>query len=50
MYLPFFNIGSQRVLEKCGFTLEGRERKAGYLYGKKYDRFLYGLLIEEYNV
>jgi RimJ/RimL family protein N-acetyltransferase len=42
------NIGSQRVLEKCGFTLEGRERKANYLAGKRHDRLIYGLLIEEY--
>jgi len=42
------NIGSQRVLEKCGFTLEGRERKAQYFAGKRYDRLMYGLLVEEY--
>jgi len=42
------NIGSQRVLEKCGFTLEGRERKARYFAGKRYDRFIYGLLVEDY--
>ena len=42
------NIGSQRVLEKCGFTLEGRERKAKYLAGKWHDSLIYGLLIEEY--
>jgi RimJ/RimL family protein N-acetyltransferase len=43
------NIGSQRVLEKCGFTLEGRERKAKYFLGKRHDRLIYGLLREEYN-
>lgn len=42
------NIGSQRVLEKCGFTLEGRERKAKYFAGKRHDRLIYGLLAEEY--
>ena len=42
------NIGSQRVLEKCGFALEGRERKAEYLRGKRYDRLMYGLLAEEF--
>ena len=42
------NIGSQRVLEKCGFTLEGRERKAEYFGGKRYDRLMYGLLSDEY--
>ena len=43
------NIGSQRVLEKCGFTLEGRERKAEYFGGKRYDRLIYGLLSDEFN-
>ena len=43
------NIGSQRVLEKCGFKLEGRERKAEYLHGKRYDRLMYGLLADEFT-
>ena len=43
------NIGSQRVLEKCGFVLEGRERKAEYFGGKRYDRLIYGLLSGEYK-
>jgi len=42
------NIGSQRVLEKCGFTLEGRERKAEYFAGKRHDRLIYGLLVAEF--
>jgi RimJ/RimL family protein N-acetyltransferase len=42
------NIGAQKVLEKCGFTLEGRERKAKYFGGKRHDRLIYGLLVEEY--
>lgn len=42
------NVGAQRVLECCGFTLEGRERRAVYLNGKKYDRLCYGILAEEY--
>jgi RimJ/RimL family protein N-acetyltransferase len=42
------NIGSQRVLEKCGFVLEGRERKARYFAQKRYDRLIYGLLRDEY--
>ena len=40
--------GEKVYLEKCGFTLEGRERKANYLVGKRHDRLIYGLLIEEY--
>jgi len=42
------NISSQRVLEKCGFTLEGCERKAKYFAGKRHDRLIYGLLADEY--
>lgn len=42
------NIGMQRVLSRCGFWQEGRERKAVYLNGTKYDRLNYGILKEEY--
>ncbi len=42
------NIGAQKALEKCGFTLEGRERKARYLNGSMHDRLTYGILKEEY--
>ena len=43
------NISAQKVLEQTGFKLEGRERKAVYFGGKRYDKINYGLLIEEYN-
>ena len=42
------NIGAQKVIERCGMTLEGRERKAVYLNGNKYDKLNYGILKEEY--
>ena len=42
------NISAQKSLEGIGFTLEGRERKAVYFGGKRYDRLIYGLLAEEY--
>ena len=42
------NISAQKSLEKSGFILEGRERKAEYFGGKRYDRLIYGLLAEEY--
>lgn len=41
-----FNTGMQRVLEKCGFVLEGRERQAVYIGGQRWDRLIYGLLRE----
>lgn len=43
------NIGAQKVLESVGFILEGKERKAEYFAGRKWDRFDYAILIEEYN-
>lgn len=43
------NIGAQQCLNKLGFTLEGRERKAVYFAGRKWDRLNYGILREEYN-
>ena len=43
------NIGAQKSLEKCGFILEGIERKSVYLNGKKYDRLCYAILDEEYK-
>jgi len=43
------NISAQKSLEKLGFKLEGIERKAVYFGGKRYDRFNYGILAEDYN-
>lgn len=43
------NKAAQKALEKVGFILEGRERKAIYLNGNKYDRLLYGMLKTEFN-
>jgi len=43
------NISAQKSLEKSGFKLEGIERKSVYFAGKRFDKFRYGLLIEEYN-
>ncbi|MCL2507930.1 MAG: GNAT family N-acetyltransferase [Oscillospiraceae bacterium] len=43
------NIPAQKVLEKLGFILEGRERKAAYFRGEKLDNLNYSLLIDEYN-
>lgn len=42
------NIGAQRSLEKLGFILEGRERKAEYFAGRKWDRLNYAILREEF--
>jgi len=43
------NIPTQKVLEKLGFILEGRERKATYFKGRKIDNLNYSLLVDEYN-
>lgn len=42
---PFsFNIGSQKVLEKSGFKLEGILKKSVYKNQEFYDTFVYGLV------
>ena len=43
------NNSAKKSLEKLGFVLEGRERKAIYFGGKKYDRLNYALLAIEYQ-
>ena len=42
------NIPAQKALEKLGFVLEGKARKALYFRGKRYDELNYGLLANEY--
>ncbi|MBD5494317.1 MAG: GNAT family N-acetyltransferase [Lachnospiraceae bacterium] len=42
------NIGAQKLLDKCGFSLEGRERKAVYLNSEMHDRLNYAILKEEF--
>lgn len=37
-------VGSQRVLEKCGFTLEGRLRNRMFKDGELTDQCVYGIL------
>ena len=43
-----YNEGAQRVLLKCGFVEEGRERQAVFCQGRRWDRVRYGLLREEF--
>lgn len=43
------NGGSRRVLEKLGFTVEGRRRESVIFYGEYVDEIYYGLLAEEWN-
>ena len=43
------NIGAQKSLEKVGFVLEGRSRKAEYFAGRYFDKLHFGLLRDEYN-
>ena len=44
-----YNLAMQRVLERCGFLQEGREREAIYAGGKRWDRLCYGLLRHEFQ-
>ena len=43
------NIGSQRVMEKCGMSFEGIIRKAIFSKGKQHDLKLYSILKEEFE-
>lgn len=43
------NISAQKSLEKLGFTLEGRERKAVIIGGARRDRLSYAMLREDYQ-
>ncbi len=42
------NVASQRVLEKVGFTREGRLRGYFLLGGRRVDNYLYAILKEDY--
>ena len=42
------NIGAQKSLERCGFILEGKERRSVYLNSKMHDRLNYAILKEEF--
>jgi RimJ/RimL family protein N-acetyltransferase len=43
------NIASQRVLEKCGFQLEGTLREAMFKRNRYHDEKIYGLLKHEWK-
>ncbi len=42
------NVASQRVLDKLGFTREGRLRRYFQLDGERVDNFLYALLRDDF--
>jgi len=42
------NIGAQNILCGNGFVLEGNERQSEYFAGKRWDRFNYSILRDEY--
>jgi len=41
------NLGSARIMEKCGFSPEGRQRKHWLKAGERRDNLLFGLLRED---
>jgi ribosomal-protein-alanine N-acetyltransferase len=43
------NIGSRKVLEGAGFTLEGIQRKLLIIHGERIDHAAYALLREEWK-
>jgi RimJ/RimL family protein N-acetyltransferase len=44
-----FNAAALRVLEKCRFRLEGRQREAFFFGGRWYDRMVYSILGHEFK-
>ena len=44
-----FNSPAVRVLEKCGFQLEGHQRDAFFFGGRWYDRVIFSILEAEYR-
>ncbi|MFW6305539.1 MAG: GNAT family N-acetyltransferase [Candidatus Saliniplasma sp.] len=44
-----YNKAAIKLLKKNNFTLEGREREAVSISGERYDRFVYGLLRDEFR-
>lgn len=43
-----YNIISQKLYRKCGWTIEGKKKKACFRGGKYYDLFFAGITDEEY--
>ena len=43
------NLGSRRVLEKCGFAQEGLTRKAVLKRGRWLDEWVFGITREEWE-
>lgn len=43
------NVASAKVLEKCGFILEGKAREERFRYDKWHNSLLYGILSSEYR-
>jgi len=44
-----YNAPARRVLERLGFSEEGRRRQALYRGGRRWDRVMYGLLRSEFS-
>lgn len=45
-----YNIPSQKMYQKCGWSIEGTKKKAIYREGKHYDLLIAGITDEEYYV
>lgn len=44
-----WNENSMSLHEKLGFTKEGQIRRANYAMGQYYDRYIYGITLEEFR-
>ena len=43
------NIASQKIIQKLGFKLEGKEREKIFRFGRWHDHLLYGLLEQDFS-
>ena len=43
-----YNVASQKMYQKCGWSIEGRKKKAYFCEGKHYDLLVAGITDEEY--
>jgi hypothetical protein len=49
-YIPAqAGMGTRLFIERCGFKMEGRKRRASWWKGKWFDVYLYGILPEDVN-
>ena len=49
LYTEVENISAQKLYERVGFVMEGRLKKDVFSHGQYADRFVYGILREDWE-